>query len=78
MNAARQSQKSNPVEPTASAEAPRRPEVTEQDLDALRYTGVLRGTAAGRETVPSVPDSRGAGHRSGAGRSEAVPGSGCR
>ncbi|MBX3732357.1 MAG: hypothetical protein KF791_07150 [Verrucomicrobiae bacterium] len=52
------------------------PGVTEEALDALRYTGVLGGRVAAEaavavESCRCVTDF-------GAGRSDAVPGSGCR
>lgn len=53
--------------------------VSEKELDALRYTGVLKGTSESPDPQgPSIPDPRGSGHHFGAGRSDAVPGLGCR
>lgn len=53
--------------------------VSEKDLDALRYTGVLQGTSESQDrNGPGIGDPRGSGDHFGAGRSDAVPGLGCR
>lgn len=80
MNAGMKSKPTNgEVSPGTVATPVRGRVVSEKDLDALRYTGVLQSTPESPDpTGPSIPDSRGSGHHFGAGRSDAVPGLGCR
>ncbi|MBL9173515.1 MAG: hypothetical protein JNL10_08280 [Verrucomicrobiales bacterium] len=53
--------------------------VSEKDLDALRYTGVLKGASESQDRKgPGIGDPCGSGDQFGAGRSDAVPGLGCR